>query len=147
MSHPLRNLLLVAALLASAPMPAFAGSTDDASQQEAESARAMDVLHLPAPVVRNGKLVAYLFVSARIHLGERTDIWRARDKGHFVRDALLRAIHRRSLAAAGRDDQVDTAAAAALIAEVTRQVLGPDSVKRVDILGVSQLRVAQSRVG
>jgi hypothetical protein len=104
----------------------------------------MDVLNLIVPVVRDGRLVNYLFVNARIQIAQGVDVFRTREKGHFLRDALLKAVHRRSLAAPDRDDQLDQAAAQALIATVARQTLGANAVRSVEILSVSTLRQGRS---
>ena len=59
---------------------------------------------------------------------------------HTISYALLKAVHRRSVISPERDDQVDTAAAQALIAAVARQTLGANAVRSVEILSVSSLR-------
>ena len=135
----IRALVLALALATAAPTPAvFANEAK--SSAEAESARAMDVLNLVAPVVRNGRLVNYLFINARIQLAPGVDVWRTREKGHFLRDALVRAVHKQSIAAADRDAQINPAATNALISTVARQTLGANAVRSVEILSVSSLR-------
>ena len=134
-----RALALCLLLAFAAPAPA-AFANEAKSSEEGESARAMDVLNLVTPVVRNGRLVNYLFINARIQLSPSVDLWRTREKGHFLRDALLKAVHRRSVAAADRDDQIDPAATQALITAVARQTLGANAVRSVEILSVSSLR-------
>lgn len=135
-----RRAMVLAALLALGAPVASAAGPDKEKSAEGESARAMDVLNLIVPVVREGRLVNYLFVNARIQLAPGIDVFRTREKGHFLRDALLKAVHRRSVAAADRDDQIDSAAAQALILGVARQTLGPNVVRSVEILSVSTLR-------
>jgi hypothetical protein len=134
-----RAIILAAVLTLGAPV-AFAAAPAKEAASEGESARAMDVLNLIVPVVREGRLVNYLFVNARVQLAPGIDVFRTREKGHFLRDALLKAVHRRSIAAADRDDQVDPAAAQALILGVARQTLGANAVRTVEILSVSTLR-------
>lgn len=131
---------LVLALMLAVTAPAAAYAQPEAPKAEAESARAMDVLNLVVPVVRNGRLVNYLFLNARIQLAQGVDVFRTREKGHFLRDALLKAVHRRSIAAADRDDQIDPAAAQTLITAVARETLGANTVRSVEILNVSSLR-------
>jgi hypothetical protein len=132
-----RAFLLAALMTLAAPIAVAQPSKEKA---EGESARAMDVLNLIVPVVRNGRLVNYLFVNARIQLASGIDVFRTREKGHFLRDALLKAVHRRSVASPDRDDQLDQPAAQALILAVARQVLGANAVRSVEILSVSTLR-------
>ncbi len=133
-----RALALALLLTLAAPAPAALAEAKKA--EEGESARAMDVLNLVVPVVREGRLVNYLFLNARIQLGPGVDLWGTREKGHFLRDALIKAVHKRSLAAADRDDAIDTAATQALISAVARQTLGANAVRSVEILSVSSLR-------
>lgn len=135
-----RALFAAALLLLAAPVASAAGPAKEKEKAEGESARAMDVLNLIVPVVREGRLVNYLFVNARIQIAPGVDVFRTREKGHFLRDALLKAVHRRSLASPDRDDQIDQPAAQALIATVARQVLGANAVRTVEILSVSTLR-------
>lgn len=134
----LRAMALVLVLAFAAPVTAFASGGE--KKEEAESARAMDVLNLVAPVVREGRLVNYVFISARIQLAPGVDIWQTRDKGAFLRDALLKAVHRQSIADSARDDAINTPAALALITTVARQTLGANAVRSVEILSVSSLR-------
>lgn len=134
----IRALVIAFALAVAAPQPAAVAA--ETKTGEAESARAMDVLNLVAPVVRDGRLVNYLFINARIQLSPSVDVWATREKGHFLRDALVRAVHRQSIAAADRDDQINPAATTALISSVARQTLGAGAVRSVEILGVSSLR-------
>ena len=134
-----RALPLALLLAIAAPAPAALANEAKAGA-EADGSRAMDVLNLVTPVVRDGRLVNYLFINARIQLSPSVDLWRTREKGHFLRDALLKAVHRRSIAAADRDDQIDPVAAQALIAAVARQTLGANAVRSVEILNVSSLR-------
>jgi hypothetical protein len=131
-------LALALAFLAAAPSPAFAAGAE--KKEEAESARAMDVLNLVVPVVRQGRLVNYVFVSARIQLAPGVDVWKARDQGAFLRDALLKAVHRQSIVDSRRDDALNAPAAIALIGGVGRQILGANAVRGVEILSVSSLR-------
>ena len=64
----------------------------------ATSARSMDAPYLAVPVVRDGQLVNYLFVSIRIEIAPGVDLWRTRERAHFLRDALVRASHANELA-------------------------------------------------
>lgn len=134
-----RALVLALLLAVAAPAPAVWAAAEKKSE-EGESARAMDVLNLVVPVVREGRLVNYVFVNARIQLANGVDPYRTREKGHFLRDALIKAVHRRSIAAADRDDNIDPAATQAVFTATARQILGANAVRSVEILSVSSLR-------
>jgi hypothetical protein len=130
-------------IVCSAPPAIAAGAAP--SEAEAESARAIDVLNLITPVLKDGKLDNYLFLNVRIHLADGVDVWRARDKGHFLRDALLRTTHSRQWIAIASADGVDQPAAAEAIAVAGRAVLGAGTVKSVEILDVTSLRAVRPR--
>ena len=135
----IRTLILSFMLTTVAAAP-LAQAQPAAKEEKAGAEQSIDVQNLVTPVVRDGRLVNYLFINCRIQMAPGGDVWRAREKGHFLRDALIRAVHRRSLASPDRVDQLDQAAAQALITSVARQVLGAQSVASVQIVGVSSLR-------
>lgn len=135
----IRTLILSFMLTTVAAAP-LAQAQPAAKEEKAGAGQFIAVQNLVTPVVRDGRLVNYLFINCRIQMAPGVDVWRAREKGHFLRDALIRAVHRRSLASPDRVDQLDQAAAQALITSVARQVLGAQSVASVQIVGVSSLR-------
>jgi hypothetical protein len=61
------------------------------------SSRSMDAPYLAVPVVRDGVLANYLFVSIRIEIANGVDLWRTREQAHLLRDALVRASHAHDL--------------------------------------------------
>ncbi|MEZ6021918.1 MAG: hypothetical protein R3C16_00500 [Hyphomonadaceae bacterium] len=73
-------------------------SGGEEGEEPAASARSMDAPYLAVPVVRDGQLVNYLFVSIRIEISPNVDLWRTREQAHFLRDALVRASHSNDLA-------------------------------------------------
>src|SRR5262245_39662042 len=59
---------------------------EDAEAGDAATTRSMDAPYLAVPVVRNGRLVNYLFVSIRIEVPNGVDLWETRERAHFLRD-------------------------------------------------------------
>jgi hypothetical protein len=57
----------------------------------------MDAPYLAVPVVRDGVLANYLFVSIRVEIANGVDLWRTREQAHLLRDALVRASHAHDL--------------------------------------------------
>jgi hypothetical protein len=92
------------------------------------------------PVVRDGKLVNYLFVTVRVDLSSKANIMKVRDRAHFLRDALLKASHRNALADPAKDDKLNTPAAIAAFKVAAQQALGAANVKSVSIDGVDSLK-------
>jgi len=76
---------------AAAPAAGGHGESGDVS-------RTMDAPYLAVPVIRDGQLVNYLFVSIRIQISPHVDLWRTRERAQFLRDALVRASHANALA-------------------------------------------------
>jgi hypothetical protein len=132
-------------LLAPAP-PAFAGDPPAAKAapagepQELDASRYMDVSNLVTPVVRQGQLRNYIYVTVRILMPDGVNSDGPKEKGHLLRDALLRAAHRADLADAARDDQLNRPLAVETFARTARDVLGAQSVGEVQLLWVSSLR-------
>jgi hypothetical protein len=93
---------IAAAMIASTLLAGLANASGPAAKSKEESetgegaqtsGRSMDAPFLAVPVVRNGQLVNYLFVSIRIEITNSVDLWRTRERAHFLRDALVRASH------------------------------------------------------
>jgi hypothetical protein len=79
--------------LANASGPAAKAKEKGEAEGESHSSRSMDAPYLAVPVVREGVLVNYLFVSIRIEISNGVDLWQTRERAHFLRDALVRASH------------------------------------------------------
>jgi hypothetical protein len=97
------------------------------------SARSMDAPYLAVPVVRNGQLVNYLFVSIRIEITQGVDLWRTRERAHFLRDALVRASHANDLVDPNDSNALNEARAievyrAAAIHALGERAVGPISI-------------------
>jgi len=132
---------IAAAMIASTLLAGLAyGSGPPAkSQEKAEesgelSSRSMDAPYLAVPVVRNGQLVNYLFVSIRIEIASGVDLWRTRERAHFLRDALVRASHANDLADPRDNNALNEARALEVYRAAAVQALGERAVARVSIV-------------
>lgn len=113
------------------------GKTKDKAESEAPDpamARSMDAPYLAVPVVRDGHLVNYLFVSIRIEVPNGVDLWRTRERAHFLRDALVRASHANDLADPENNNALNEAQAIAVYRAAAVQALGERSVGAVTIV-------------
>lgn len=122
------------ALLASTLLAGLANAQPERDPSADVSSRSMDAPYLAVPVVRDGLLVNYLFVSVRFEISPAVDLWRTREKAQFLRDALVRAVHHTSLADPNDPNVLDQARAVALFRQTALQVLGQNSVTRVTII-------------
>jgi hypothetical protein len=78
-----------------------------------DAGRGIDLTALVLPVAENGRLRRYLFTSLRLDVAPGKDLWRTRERVHFLRDAIVRAAHRSPLASAEQDAIAALALAAA----------------------------------
>ncbi|HYD85930.1 MAG TPA: hypothetical protein VEA80_00505 [Vitreimonas sp.] len=102
--------------------------------EPAASSRSMDAPYLAVPVVRDGVLVNYLFVSVRVEIAQSVDLWRTRERAQFLRDALVRASHANDLAAANDDNALNEPLAIRVYTAAAAQALGERAVAGVSIV-------------
>jgi hypothetical protein len=129
-----RRDVIVSASLAAVLAPAAAafappaGGEDHGAEgtpSEAEVARSLELGGLVFPVFDEKlKLKNYLFISARMLAGPGKDVWKYREQQHFIRDAILRAAHRKSFHAKGNIQKLDEAFAAAECIKAANQIVG-----------------------
>lgn len=127
------------ALIASTLLTGLANAQPSAkakgdSEGAASSSRSMDAPYLAVPVVRDGRLVNYLFVSVRIEIAQGVDLWRTREQAHILRDALVRAGHRHALADPRDDNALNEARAIEVFQATAVEVLGQRAVRGVSII-------------
>jgi hypothetical protein len=122
----------LAGLAYAAGPPAKDKAEEGAGDQH--SARSMDAPYLAVPVVRDGQLVNYLFVSIRIEIAQGVDLWETRERAHFLRDALVRASHGNDLADANDNNALNEARAIEVYRAAAVQALGERAVAGVTIV-------------
>jgi hypothetical protein len=113
------------------------GDKEKAKAEEGEpatSARSMDAPYLAVPVVREGRLVNYLFVSLRIEISPQVDLWRTRERAHFLRDALVRASHSNDLADPHDNNTLNEARALQVYRAAATQALGEHAVSGISVV-------------
>ena len=94
----------------------------------------VDLPKMAAPIVADGRLVAYAFVNVRLRLKPGVDVWRVRERNHLVLDALVKASHTHPLPRSGRSGfEMDPVRDAWLAA--SRVHLDGDWVEGVDVIG------------
>lgn len=118
--------------LANASGPAKAKGEEAGEDQT--SSRSMDAPYLAVPVIRDGQLVNYLFVSIRIEIQNGVDLWRTREQAHFLRDALVRASHNADLASAADNNALNEARALEVYRAAAIQALGERAVGPITIV-------------
>ena len=96
--------------------------------------RTLAAPYLAVPVVRDGQLVNYLFVSIRIQIAPGVDLWRTRERAQFLRDALVRAGHANALADPNDINALNQPLAIQVYRQAAAQTLGAQAVAGVTIV-------------
>lgn len=113
--------------------PATKGKTKE-GEGPAASSRSMDAPYLAVPVLRDGQLVNYLFVSIRIEISPQVDLWRTRERAHFLRDALVRASHSTDLSSPNDSNVLNEARALEVYRAAAIHALGERAVAGISIV-------------
>ncbi len=133
---------IAAAMIASTLLAGLANASGPSPKAKAKgeaegaetSSRSMDAPYLAVPVVRNGQLVNYLFVSLRIEINNGVDLWQTREKAHFLRDALVRASHANDLTDPNDSNALNEARALEVYRVAAIQSLGERAVGQISIV-------------
>jgi len=134
---------VAAAFIASTLMAGLASASGGSSEgkekgeegaEAGASSRSMDAPYLAVPVVRDGQLVNYLFVSIRIEIAPGVDLWQTRERAHFLRDALVRASHANDLANPTDNNALNEARAIEVYRAAAVQALGAPAIGGVSIV-------------
>ena len=132
----MRSLFLTAVLMLSALSGAMAPAAFAAPAQEAkgatggedaakEFARAIDLPGLVVPIFDDTrKLRGYIFLNARFLVAEGRDVWKYRDKAHFIRDQVLGLAHKVSFSAKADPALLDEALASREFLKTANQAVG-----------------------
>ena len=111
--------------------------------EEATNPRIIDAPHIVVPVLRNGRLTNYLFVFLRLEIAPNMDVWAARDRAQFLRDALVRASHRGQLADPQNEDRLNEPAALVAVDAAAREAVGQSANTRMSVTQVISWRQAR----
>jgi hypothetical protein len=128
--------MLASTLLAGLANASGPSETAKAKEEEGEqlSSRSMDAPYLAVPVVRDGQLVNYLFVSIRIEIAPGVDLWQTRERAHYLRDALVRASHGNDLADPEDNNTLNETRAIEVYRAAAVQALGERAVSGISIV-------------
>jgi hypothetical protein len=86
------------------------------------------------PVVWNGQVVNYIFVTAKVVLTPRADDFALRDKEPFFRDALVRAAHKTPFVLPNDLNRLDDAKLKAALYRAAVAIAGPGNVQSIVIV-------------
>lgn len=132
----MRCLVLIAALALSAATGSLVPSALAAPAKEAKAAagesdaakefsRAIDLPGLVVPIFDDTrKLNGYIFLNTRFLVAEGRDVWKYRDKAHFIRDQVLGLAHKMSLSSKDDPARLDEALASREFLKAANQAVG-----------------------
>lgn len=127
-----RRLILIAAgLLAFPAGAAFASASADKAEEP--QGQYVDIAQVALPVVYEGRLLNYVFISVRLNLSRSANANALRAKEPFFRDALVRLAHRRPFTRLDDFTRLDEAALKAAFAPEAARIAGPRMVEGVQV--------------
>lgn len=135
---------LLAGLAAAQPSGHGKAAATKGGEASTDASRSMDAPYLAVPVVRDGRLLNYLFVSIRIEIAPGVDVWRTREQAHFLRDALVRACHTNRLDDPNDPNHLNEARAIEVFRAAAIQTLGERAVGRISIIATHSSRGSAS---
>lgn len=133
-------LIILTAPIAVLSPYAVAAPAED-SGGESTSNRTLELSGLVVPVERDGKLINYLFVNARVIIEDGFDHWEVREAAHVYRDRILKEVHRNPVGAADSPMKVDLAKFDAAVRKVFGDLLDEKAVKSVEVLSADSQKV------
>lgn len=135
-------ILIALSLFATLVSPAFAAGSKP--KDGADSNRTIDIQSVPAPIFSNGKLQNYIFLSVKLEMAKGQNVLRDRERVHFVRDALVRNLHKTSIGKPDKSDEVDEALTMKIVQASAAHVYGEKAVAAVTIVSAEPLRQRQA---
>ena len=121
-------ILFAACSLGAAPVVAAEGGSSTALDQS------VTVATVALPLVFDGQIVNYVFVSVKVLLTPSADSTLLRDKEPFFRDALVRAGHRTPFVRVGDYNHLDESKLKAALYREAVAIVGPGKIAGVVVL-------------
>lgn len=135
-------------IAASAVLPAAAvASSAAAGEKSSQAGAVLNISGVGLPVIANGRIQNYVFVSLRLHLGGSATPESVRPKEAYLRDALVRAGHRTPFTVANDWTRLDAAALSASLMRSATAIVGRGAVTRVEIIAQAPRRRTGVRAG
>lgn len=100
----------------------------------------VDLPSLVLPVARDGRLLTYLFVQARVHFADSRSAEQIRNHQFFARDAVVRATGRTHIMPGNRPETFDARGVQQLIATAVASCMPGIRVARVELRATAFMR-------
>lgn len=112
------------------------GGADGRTTFEEAGPRGVDIPVVALPVFADDTLISYLFVNVRVIVAEGVDPWSVRENAHKIRDAFIRAGHRRSISSVETPERIDPDTARAVLLEGLYEVVDRAKIERIEFTNV-----------
>jgi len=106
---------------------------EDKAKASKQVGQYVDLQPVSLPIIVDGQLVNYVFVTVRLNLTGAADASRWRAKEPFFRDALIRASHVTPFTLPNDYEKIDAAKLTASLMRASAQIAGPNVVRSVAI--------------
>ena len=132
-------LILAAVFALAAARPALA----EGDAKPVDTDQSVKVSPVALPIVVNGHLANYVFVTVKVLLTPGVNALALSDKEPYFRDALVRAAHRTPFVIANDYNRIDEARLRAALYPEAVRIAGPGAVRGIQVLSQqAQHRVA-----
>jgi hypothetical protein len=135
------RISILSAILLLAVAPAALAADKDKDAKDVASGQYVNVSPVAAPIVLNGRLINYIFVTLRVDLAPNVDALRMRDREPYFRDAFVRVAHRHPFVKPGDYTHVDERALKAAMMVESARIAGPHVVTGIDIISAQPQKV------
>ena len=107
-----------------------------AAEDKKEESGGQSVLMSPValPIVVEGRVVNYVFVTLRLELAPLANSNRLREREPYFRDALIRAAHRTPFTLASDLTKIDEARLKTTLLKEAQSIAGPGAVRSITIV-------------
>jgi hypothetical protein len=125
-----RRLILAVLAIGLFAAPAWAGDAPAAAPDD----HAVTLSPVALPIIADGLVINYIFVTAKVLLNPRADEFALRDKEPFFRDALVRAAYRTPFLVAHDFNHIDENKLKAALFRDASAIAGPGNVRGVQVV-------------
>lgn len=133
----IRHPFATAAVLLAIAGPAVASEPE---KPKASDGQYVDLAPVALPIVVEGQLINYVFVSARLQLTASADAAKLRAKEPFFRDALVRAAHKTPFTNPNDYTVVDVSRLQSVLLRDATAIAGGKGIKAVVVLSQTPKR-------
>jgi len=117
-------------------LPALAA--DEKGKDKKVDGQYVNISPVALPIIVNGQLINFVFVTVRLNLTPSANVSALRDKEPFFRDALVHTAYRQPFVVPTNYTQIDVAGLKARMMGEAKRIAGPGAIASVEIVGEPQ---------